>query len=488
MTYKILTLLILLINIVTAGDSVDKKIAALIHNYQKQPYLKHAQWSLSAIYIDDGSPIIDYQSEQSLAPASGLKLFTSSEALDILGEDFTCDTKLFYDGIFKSGTLNGNIYIVGGGDPTLGSDQVDGSLSLDSLMDTWVVAIQSKGISKINGSIIADPLLFDEMTVPDNWNWIDIGNYYGAGVSALNINDNLYHLVFKPASGPGQPAEVLRTEPEIPDLQFINHILTGKSGSGDNGYIYCAPGQFSAVLRGTVPAGESEFKIKGSIPDPPLFSAQELHRSLIGHGIAITNSPSVLKSIQDYDPDKLIHTTKSPPLKDIVYIINKRSFNLYAETLPKLLAVNEGKTGTLENGLKIIQEWLETNNIFTEGFEMSDGCGLSRSNMITTRAMVELLRYMKSRPVFNALYQSMGVAGDPDDIGYFSNFGKGTAIAFNARIKSGLINNVRSHSGYVQDRSGRWIAFSFIANNYTGRLSNINNVHEKILIELASRK
>ena len=201
MTYKILTLLILLINIVTAGDSVDKKIAALIHNYQKQPYLKHAQWSLSAIYIDDGSPIIDYQSEQSLAPASGLKLFTSSEALDILGEDFTCDTKLFYDGIFKSGTLNGNIYIVGGGDPTLGSDQVDGSLSLDSLMDTWVVAIQSKGISKINGSIIADPLLFDEMTVPDNWNWIDIGNYYGAGVSALNINDNLYHLVFKPASG-----------------------------------------------------------------------------------------------------------------------------------------------------------------------------------------------------------------------------------------------------------------------------------------------
>jgi D-alanyl-D-alanine carboxypeptidase len=95
---------------------------------------------------------------------------------------------------------------------------------------------------------------------------------------------------------------------------------------------------------------------------------------------------------------------------------------------------------------------------------------------------------MKSRPVFNALYQSMGVAGDPDDIGYFSNFGKGTAIAFNARIKSGLINNVRSHSGYVQDRSSRWIAFSFIANNYTGRLSNINNVHEKILIELASRK
>jgi D-alanyl-D-alanine carboxypeptidase/D-alanyl-D-alanine-endopeptidase (penicillin-binding protein 4) len=262
-------------------------------------------------------------------------------------------------------------------------------------------------------------------------------------------------------------------------------MKTGAKGSGDNGYIYCGPGQFKATLRGTVPAGVSAFSIKGSIPDPALFSAQYLEKYLKAIRISVSLPAGTISEPVKYDPNKLITETISPPLKDIVYIINKKSDNLYTEQLLKTLGLEKKGEGSTYAGIEVIENFLKSNGISTEGLTLYDGCGLSRTDMITPKMMVQVLTMMTKKKVFDSFYHSLAVAGKADDPGYFTKFGVNSPLENNARIKSGLITGVRSESGYVKDKAGRLIAFSFIANNYTGTSRQVDRLHEKLLIMLA---
>lgn len=467
----------------------DAVLLEVVEKYKSQDILDHAQWSVYAAYTETGEVIIDYESEQSLAPASGLKVFTSSAALYYLGGDYQYQTRMYYDGdITGDGILNGDLYIVGGGDPTLASGLIDGLPTLDELMKEWITAIKGSGIKKITGSIIADDTFFDNSPIPDNWFWVDMGNYYGAGINGLTIHDNLYHLYFKPGNKVGDKAEVIKTIPEIDGLTFTNYMKTGEKGSGDNGYIYAAPKQFNAVLRGTIPAGVSQFSIKGSIPDPALFAAQYLKKKLHDANISVTGVAKRIEAERAYSDATFITVTKSPPLRDIVFIVNKRSNNLYTETLLRTIAKEEEGIGSNEKGTELVEKFLALHKINTDGLHLYDGCGLSRSNCITAKLMVQLLSMNTTMFYFDDFYNSLAVAGLKTDRGFFKNFGTGTVIENNARIKSGLIDRVRSHSGYVTDQSGRRIAFSMIANNHAGNFRKIDSIHKELMILLANKK
>lgn len=482
---KIIFLLLLTLCSVSNGQDLTS-LNNLISKYQKSQLFKNSLWAIHAKYLESGKIIVDQNSSISIAPASNMKLFTSSAALDILGEDHKFVTRIYYDGnINKQGVLDGNIYLVGGGDPTLGYDLVEGSLPLDALMEYWVQAFKKIGIKKVKGSILADDLLYDKKTIPDNWSWIDIGNYYGTGANALTINNNLYFLYFKPSNKVGGTAKVLRTEPIVDGLEFTNYMKTGKKGSGDNGYIYCAPLQFNATLRGTIPSGVNEFSIKGSIPDPPLFAVQKLKMSLSEKGINVEGAAQKLKNKISYDNSKMIIETHSPSLKDIVYIVNKRSDNLYTEMLFKAIGLVSEGSGTIESGEKAVKQFLKQNSINSDGLMMYDGCGLSRSDAVTAKMITDLLETVTKNEYFNSFFNSLAVVGDPNDIGFFKSMGRGTEIEKNAHIKSGVISGVRAYSGYLKDKKGRTIVFSLIANNFNGEGSDVSYVHKKIMIELA---
>jgi len=464
-------------------------IKNIIDEYQNSKLLKNASWSVTARYLDNQSTIISHNSEKSLAPASNMKLLTSAVALDILGEEHKFITKIYHDGkIDGNGNLNGNIYIVGGGDPTLGYDLVEGALSLDELMATWIKALNAKGIKTITGNIIADDLLYDRIPIPNNWYWIDLGNYFAASTSALTIHNNLYFLYFKPAEKVGGLAEVIRTEPIIENLEFTNFMLTGKRGSGDNGFIFNAPLQFNATLRGTIPKGKSEFSIKGSIPNPPLFAAQYFLNSLLEKGITVPGRATVLDKQREYSSSNIIAETYSPPLKDIVFIVNKKSDNLYTEMLLRAIGRKAFGEGSVKKGVEAVENYFKQNSINYDGLLMFDGCGLSRSNAITTNLMLDLLTMISNKKYFNSFYNSLGVVGDRNDISAYRNYGIGTAIEKNAHIKSGVIGGVRAYSGYLKDKSGRTIIFSMIANNFNGSGSAVSNIHKELMIKLAEIK
>lgn len=482
---------LLLILLFTVGFCFAQlsKIKTIIEKDEKSEKLINAQWSLSAKYVATGKKIIDHNSKLNLAPASGLKLFTTAAAFDILGPDYTFTTQIYYDGeIDNSGTLHGNLIIRGGSDPTLGSDLTQGSLSLNLLMQKITESLKQIGIKKINGSVCTDPNRFAGMPIPRRWIWEDIGNYYGAQTSGLCINDNLYEIYFKPNKIISKKAEFLRTEPKIPGLEFKNYMKTGSRKSGDNGYVFCPPKSFTAELRGTIPQGKKEFKIKGAIPDPPLFAAQFITKSLVQNSIKVTGNPIVLSKKVTYSDKFLIKEFVSPQLKHIIFVINKKSYNLYTEQLLREIGLKTTGNSATENGIKAVKDFLEQNNIQTKNFNIYDGSGLSRSNIISAKMMTDLLILLTKKSYFTDFYNSLGIAGKKDDLSSFKNFGKGTIIQNNARIKSGYMAGVRSHSGYVKDKKGRLIAFSFIANNFTGNTSYINKIHKKLMIELAKLK
>ncbi|WP_081475137.1 D-alanyl-D-alanine carboxypeptidase/D-alanyl-D-alanine endopeptidase [Caldithrix abyssi] len=477
----------LLVLSLVQSQSADFNFQRYIQTQETTGLLKNAQWSLYAIYADSKKPVIEHNIRFALAPASCLKLITTGAALKILGADYTFKTCVLTDGfIAPNGQIKGNIILKGGGDPTLGSAVVPGSLPLDSLFLSWVQALKQKGIRRIEGDIIADATLFDPHPIPDNWAWVDMGNYYGASSPALSIHDNLYYLIFKPSRTVGQPAAILATRPYISGLSFENHVLTGPAGSGDNAYIYCAPQQFKARVFGTVPAGVDSFTIKGSIPDPALFAAQYFLTFLQKNGINVTGKALTLKKPARTRRQILLAETTSPPLKKIIEQINKRSINLYCEMLVKAISIERGGNGNTKHGLNVIKKTLEDLKVNTEGLHLSDGSGLSRTNAITVRTMVEFLNAMRHDEQFTDYLHSLSLAGDPNDVGYFKKWGVGTKLAKNARLKSGLIESVRSHSGYLRDSSGRWIIFSFIANNFDGHFSAIDRIHESLLIQLSN--
>ncbi len=463
-------------------------IQKTVSYFSKTPELNQASWSVCAKFVNNGKTIVALNPRLNLAPASGLKVFTTSAALNILGEDYRYVTKIFADGGIQNGTLYGNLIIVGFGDPTLGSSKVNGSLPLDSLMLNWVNAVRKAGIKKIAGSILVDDRLFDDIPIPRNWYWVDLGNYYAAQTGALTINDNLYKIFFRPGKKTGAPAEFLRTEPALNGIIFVNKMKTGAPGSGDNGYVFRSPHDSLAYLRGTVPMGYKEFSIKGSLPDPPLFAARYFTEALNKNSIAVEGDPGRIKTEPDYSKMKLITRTVSPKLKDIVYNINKISNNLYTEQLLRTIAVVKYGVGSEENGIKAVKQFVAESGVDTTGLNLYDGCGLSRSNTITAEMMTDLLIANTHRSWFPAFYRSLAIAGVKNDPGYFTKFGKGTPLKNNARIKGGFISGVRSQSGYLKTRSGRMVAFSLITNNFTCKVKKINKIYEKILIMLSKIK
>ncbi|HHM24108.1 MAG TPA: D-alanyl-D-alanine carboxypeptidase/D-alanyl-D-alanine-endopeptidase, partial [Bacteroidetes bacterium] len=427
--------------------------------------------------------LLDISGDKSLAPASNLKLFTSAAALDVLGPEHRFQTGLGYRGHLAGSVLRGDLVVTGGGDPTLGFARQKDWLDMGQVLRRWVVAVQKAGIRKVEGDLLADVSLYDPIQVPDGWLWMDIGNYYGAGPSALNFHENQYSLLFRPGRRPGDPAVLLGMEPPVAGLTFLNLMRTGPPGSGDNGYIYGGPGQFHRLLHGTLPAGPERFAIKGSLPDPPRFCLQALRDSLRAAGIEVSGELKV-----SYTPVAVARTLdllESPPLAEIVYWLNKKSINLYAEVLLKHLGAAEFGEGSFEKGLEALQNYLQASGVPAGGIALFDGSGLSPLDAITTRAMTRLLTAVAQKPYFEVFYKSLPVAGIKDDSGHLSHLCRGTKAAGNLRAKTGLIERVRAHSGYVHAANGRLLAFSMIANDHTGKPGEIDRLHERIMVLLA---
>lgn len=438
--------------------------------------LAHSHWGVCVMDAASGKLLAEHQSQHNLITASTMKALTTATALSMLGPDHTFTTKLEYAGkLLSDGTLEGDLFIRGSGDPSLGSSRFSPEQGMERVLFRWAEIIKASGIKRIHGRIIGDASAFDSQLTPGDWGWSDMGNYYGAGAAGLNMTENTYRIMFKPGAYVGARTTVVKTIPFIKDIIFSNEVTTGKVGSGDNAYIYGAPYTNLRYLRGTIPAGVSTFTIKGSVPDPALFAARMLKNALSEQQVFTTGASTTVRDLQIKrrplpENRKLLYTHFSPKLREIVKETNVWSINMYAEALLKALPNSKQKQGGTYNGISTLKAYWKSQGVDMSASLIKDGSGLSSNNSVSPYLMTLMLTKVFNSPVKESFFESLPVAGRS---GTLKRTGKGTYAEGRVHAKSGSIANVRAYTGYVKTVGGDTLAFTITFNQYDLSYSQI---------------
>jgi serine-type D-Ala-D-Ala carboxypeptidase/endopeptidase (penicillin-binding protein 4) len=451
-----------------------------VQSFISDSSMRHASVSMCVRDAENGETIIDYNSDKSLIPASVMKLITSAVALELLGPQFIFRTTVGYTGSLnkRTGKLSGSIIIKGGGDPALGSNYFPGHYT--GFMDKWVADIKLAGIKRVSGSVIADDSYFDFLPVPSKWLWEDLGNYYGAGVYGLSVYDNTSEIHLK--TGTDSSVVVSEITPTRYRYDFENKLVA--SGNTDEGYVFATPYSLNGWLSGTVPVSQEDFILKASIADPPLLTASILSEKLATSGIYVGDEPSTFRLKKGNIPAELIPVSEitSPPLAEIIKVLNHESVNLYAENLLKELGRSFRNSGSTAAGVSVVRDFLSNAGINTEGIFIEDGSGLSPMDAINACGLVDLLIYMRNHgKYFNDYFLSLPEAGKEGTLKYYF---KDPVFESRMRAKSGSMARVRCYSGYFKTVSDRNMVFSILVNNYTGPSRKIISGIEEIIREI----
>lgn len=447
-------LLFLLLNAVfVIAQTPIQRLEQSFNTLLSDAQAKYALTSICVLDAKTGKLLFGKNENIGISTASTLKTITSATAFSLLGKDFQYQTTLAYSGsITADGTLKGSLIIVGGGDPTLGSWRYDNTKE-GVILNQWVKAIKDAGIKSIEGNVIGDDSAWDTQSTPEGWVWQDIGNYYGAGPSALSWRENQFDLHLK-ANRSTNKVAILKAVPQMPYLKIVNELKAGAEGTGDRVYAYLPPYSNVAYLRGTWAAGISKSGISAAIPDPAFDAAFRLQDTLQRIGIK-SSVPAV--SARQMEADQLplpkiaqkLSTITSPTLSQIVYWFNKKSVNLYGEHLLKTMAWKAGKEASTKNGAATVINYWASKGIDRNALNIIDGSGLSPGTRVTTSAMASILYQSQKESWFADYYESL-----PENNGM--------------KLKSGSINDVSAYAGYYTDRSGNKYVIVISINNYSG--------------------
>lgn len=480
---KIVLLCLLICLHLLAGAQTPAPVKWLL----QAPYMRGASFSLVVKDVQEGRTVYSYDTDRLQSPASVLKTVATATALEILGEDYRYPTTLEYDGILENGTLEGNLYIKGSGDPSLGSSHF--APGQNKFLSTWIAALQKAGIKHITGSVISDESIFDTEGVSIKWLREDMGNYYAPGSYGISIFDNMYKLSLQTGAAGTRP--VLKgTEPDIPFIRFKNYLKAAPVSS-DSAYIIGAPLDDVRYLYGVLPANREAYVLKGDIPDPALYLARYLTDQLQQKGIRVDGSPSCYRIEVEENrwkkgERKEIVTTYSPMLREIASVCNHVSHNLYADALVKTVGLqykprrNE-MISSFGRGVQVVKEYWEKKGLDVFPLRMNDGSGLAPADKVSAGFMGELLVYMATESaVSDAFIASLPQAGIEGSV---RNFLKGSKLQGKARLKSGGITGVRSYAGYIT-KDGKTYAVAVFSNNYSCPMSRMTRALEKLLLQL----
>lgn len=423
--------------------------------------------SFKAINLDSENIVAQHNKDMKLPTASIMKLFTTATGFEELGKFYTPTTNFYHDGYIDSnGVLYGNLWVKGGGDPSLGSRYFYKEEDRRKFLYDFVDSILATGIKSINGNVIADGSSFGYKGAPEGWSWGDMGNYYGAGPSGCVLFDNSIYLDFETSKTLNDSTTIICTDPYVDGLNFYNMVKTSKV-QRDRAYIFGAPYGLDRVISGTLPFGKESFEIKGSIPDPEKLLAQEVTFEL-NQKINITgnaksyremtyNSPKV----KVYEDEKLLFTYPGKTLSTLIYWTNMRSINLFAEQILCHIGLNKMASGSTGSGANYMESyWSKKLNTTIYA---SDGSGLSRKNAASASDFCELLKYMHKSENFEDYKSTLPVAGKS---GTLKSVCRGQTASGRMFAKSGTMTRIKAYSGYVESTSGRKLAFCIIVNNH----------------------
>lgn len=440
-------------------------------------------WGVSIVDLDREESLFSQSSGKSFVPASNTKLYTTASALTLLGPDFRYRTELYASGQVENGTLPGPIIVRGSGDPSFGPRfSGDGTL----VFRQWADSLRALGITTIAGDVVGDDDLFDDVPLGNGWSWDDEPFWYAAEISGLSYFDNTIDLTVK-ASTAGQPARLSWEPISTSYIDVVNATSTLPRGARVDEDYHRDRGTNRFRIGTAVPEGGSDLESL-TVTNPTLYFVHVLREALVAAGIVVLGSPRDIDEASfkpDYAMLTRVATHVSPPLAEIVKVVNKPSQNLYAEQLLRTMGAHGMGAGSADAGWKAAMPYLAQTGIDTTRIQLTDGSGLSRTNLVTPDMTVSLLRHVwtrASRPVRDAFVESLPIGGVDGTLS--ARFREGRSRG-NVRAKTGTVSNVSSLSGYVTTAGGSQLAFSIMSNHFTSPASRSRAVQDRIVETLA---
>jgi D-alanyl-D-alanine carboxypeptidase/D-alanyl-D-alanine-endopeptidase (penicillin-binding protein 4) len=452
------------------GNTLEERVGSLINSKTASS----ADTSIQIVEVDTGQLIAERNAHEPLAPASNMKLFTTAAAIDLLHPEFEITTTVYIRGnVDPSGTLTGDIKIVGHGDPTIGGRFHDGHAT--AVIDEWANDLKSVGIKAVEGDLIFEYGYMDAEYIHPTWPTDQLINWYEAPVSAFSMQEGCVEVRVTP-SRPGKPC-VVQLEPSTNYVNVQSSCVTGRGLP----FITRLRDSNTVLIRGGVPTRSGPTEVFVTVENPIHYFAAVTSETLTRDGINIRGQ--VILTPRDQRSDWRPVAQHATPLSVVVYVINKKSQNHYAEQLVKIIGAEKKKAGTWPAGTGIVTEWLTGKLGVPAGeYHQTDGSGMSRDNRASANAFIHLLRYMWKTQAREDFISSLPYAGDPD-----SKFGKRLRTPPYARqvfAKTGYIVGVVGLSGYVHGASGKIYAFSFIFNRYHVGVYAVYRLQDEMLKEL----
>ena len=451
------------------------------------PLFKNAIIGILAI-DENGNKVAEWNSNLPMLTASTMKTISTGVGLNVLGKDFKYTTKVAYTGTIKDNVLDGNIIIIGGGDPTLGSaDTV--AFAIDSIFGVWTKAIKDLGINKIEGNIVVDDSYFVREQMPDSWSWGNFGATYGATASGLSFYENTQQFKLTPGNKVGDKVKVTAIYPQVPGLNVVNELTTGEAGTGNRSGYYVQDMVCASQYVGSVASDKGVVYEKNSNRFPHLSCGFHFREYLLKNGIE--SLPEILdaKDIEDCNLSRThITETYSPELWKIVNVTNRISNNMYAETILKTIGKELTGVGSYDSSIVALNRVLVDMGVDTEGFTMEDGSGLSRQNYVSPKFFCNYYASMQKSGIFAEFFNSLPMPGGP---GTLKSVLKDADQKIKDRIhaKSGSLSNVRCYAGYVQgNKKQGLIRFAILTNNYAARTAEMQPKIEGFMKALADWK
>lgn len=447
-----------------------------------------------AVYVMDaasGKVLVNRLGEKPLKPASCNKLLTTAAGLTLLGPAFTFHTYLYADAPITTPTLRANLYILGGGDPTISGRFEQDKRDVTAPLRRWADALTSLGVTRIEGDILADDSLFDTQYFHPTWYPAERGEWYEAEVSALAFNDNCVDLLWSGENGlPGDKA-ALTLNPPTRYARVRNEVRLVAAGRPAGREYIRKPGSNDILATGTLNVGARKDD-SASIDNGALYFATVFQEVLTSAGIKVTGKPRHVRfSAAESRRHKrvLIAERVSPPLSEIVKVINLVSQNFYAECLVKMLGRQFAGEGSFKAGCQVVSDFVRKNHIYHEGHRMVDGSGLSEGNRVSARQLVETIRFMDTGPhraEWRASFPIGGVRGSLR--ARFQQTSATQALAPNIMGKTGLIDKVRSLSGIATTVRGEERYYSIIVNGFQGGGDRVIRMIDEIALAIVDEE
>jgi len=407
-------------------------------------------WGVMVVSLTRGDTLFSENPDQLLKPASTMKLMTTALALDRFGPDYTFSTRVLKDADVSGGTLNGNLYLRGGGDPTL-------SLRFwqnQSPMDALAKQIANAGIRRIHGDVVADESAFTGERIPNGWKSSYLMSSYAAPISALSLNENLVWVAVRAENG----RAVVELEPASTALPITSTVQVTRGSGGRVVARRTADGK-GITVSGYIGSSSVPRRYSLVVEDPPAFAAGALAASLRAAGVQVDGT--VRGGVTPANATGIAEV-RSLPLANIVSYMNRESINHFAELLYRDAAQDDSHAGSSATALDALRQLLSKKaGANPQDVRVADGSGLSEADSLTPRTMVRLLSFAQQAPWRSVFHASLPVAGESE---LLERRMRRTPAQGNLHAKTGTTNTVIALAGYVTAMNGEVLAFDFMYN------------------------